>query len=159
MLFDFTKESNLQNWQIVDDGVMGGLSSGNANINDEGNLTYFGNVSLENNGGFSSLRYRFETKDVATYTHFSIRLKGDGKRYQFRAKTSSRDWYSYINYFETSGEWETIEIPLKDMYPSFRGRELDKPNFPGISMEEIAFLISNKKAEEFNLEIDYISLQ
>lgn len=159
MLFDFSGKCDLQNWQIVDDGVMGGLSEGNASLNEAGHLEYFGSVSLENNGGFSSLRYRFDTENVEDFTAFSIRLKGDGKRYQFRAKTSSGDWYSYIQHFETSGKWETVEIKMADMYPGFRGRELDMPNYPGISMEEIAFLISNKKAEDFRLEIDYISLK
>ena len=159
MLFDFNEQCDLQNWQIVDDGVMGGLSQGNANLNEAGHLEYSGRVSLENNGGFSSLRYRFDAKNVEAFTKFSIRLKGDGKRYQFRAKTNSGDYYSYIQYFETSGEWETIEIKLADMYPTFRGRKLDMPNYPGALMEEIAFLISNRKAEDFKLELDSISLK
>jgi hypothetical protein len=45
------------------------------------------------------------------------------------------------------------------MKPTFRGRVLDIPNYPGETMEEIAFLISNKKNEAFQLEISKISLQ
>jgi NADH dehydrogenase [ubiquinone] 1 alpha subcomplex assembly factor 1 len=45
------------------------------------------------------------------------------------------------------------------MVPSFRGRTLDMANFPGDSLEEIGFLIGNKKAEDFKLLIDYISVQ
>ncbi|WP_286938426.1 MULTISPECIES: hypothetical protein [unclassified Algoriphagus] len=41
---------------------------------------------------------------------------------------------------------------------AFRGRDLNMENFPGDQVEEIAFLIGNKKAESFKLEIDYIKL-
>jgi hypothetical protein len=67
--------------------------------------------------------------------------------------------HSYIAYFETNGDWQTVEIPFSEMYASFRGMRLDKPNFPGKKMNEISFLISNKKAEEFKLIIDKIAIQ
>ena len=159
VIFDFDKKSDLTNWRVVDDGVMGGLSQGNFKTNEKGNAIFYGDVSLENNGGFSSVRHRFQEKTVNEYSKFVIRLKGDGKRYQFRVKTDSYDRHSYISYFETNGDWQTIEIPLEEMYPSFRGRKLSIPNFPGEAMEEIAFLIANYKAESFKLEIDKISLK
>jgi hypothetical protein len=43
------------------------------------------------------------------------------------------------------------------MYPSFRGRKLNQPNFSKDSIEEI-LLIGNKKKEEFKLLIDKIEL-
>lgn len=159
MLFDFNKKCDLSDWLIVDDRVMGGVSQGQFMLNDDGHGVFKGDVSTANNGGFSSLRHRFESKEISSYKTVSIKLKGDGKKYQFRTKTSSRDWHSYITHFETSGEWETVDINLKDLYPSFRGRELDKPNYPGEIMEEIAFLISNKKDESFELIIDNITLK
>jgi hypothetical protein len=45
------------------------------------------------------------------------------------------------------------------MYPSFRGRKLDKPNFSEDYIEEIAFLIGNKSEEKFQLLIDKIELK
>ncbi len=147
------------NWFVIDDGVMGGRSQGQFFINPEGNGIFTGRVSLENNGGFSSVRHRFPTLTTQQYSKCLIRLKGDGKRYQFRVKSSIYDRHSYISYFQTTTEWQVIEIPLKQMYPTFRGRKLNIPNFPAEKMEEIAFLVGNKKAETFKLEIDYISLQ
>jgi hypothetical protein len=70
-----------------------------------------------------------------------------------RIRENSSDYYSYIYTFETSGEWESIKIPLAEMYPSFRGRTLNLPNYSGKSMEELTFLIGNKKAESFRLEL------
>ncbi|GAA0729337.1 CIA30 family protein [Aquimarina litoralis] len=158
-IFDFKKTNKLSDWIVVNDGVMGGLSKGKITLNDKGNAIFSGTVSLENNGGFSMVRYRFSTKKVKGYTKALITLKGDQKRYQFRVKTNTYDRHSYITHFETSGEWQTIEIPLSEMYPAFRGVSLDMQNYPSIQMEEIAFLIGNKKQENFRLEIDKIVLE
>ena len=44
------------------------------------------------------------------------------------------------------------------MKPRFRGRYLNMDNYDGEEISEIAFLISNKTEEPFQLEIDIISL-
>jgi len=158
-IFNFGKQSDLSNWYVVDDVVMGGRSNGNFTLSEDGHGLFQGRVSLENNGGFSMVRYVIGKSDVSRYSTAVIRLKGDGKRYQFRIKSAGRDRHSYIAHFQTSGEWETIKIPLAKMYASFRGVKLNMPDYPGKQMEEIAFLIGNKKAEEFRLEIDKIELE
>jgi NADH dehydrogenase [ubiquinone] 1 alpha subcomplex assembly factor 1 len=159
IIYDFNKESNIQNWRIIDDVVMGGKSSGGLSINESGFGVFKGDISLDNNGGFSSLRYRFDKIGVEGYTKIRIRLKGDGKNYQFRIKPDSRNYYSYIAPFVTSGEWQTIEISLKEMYPAYRGRKLNQSNFSSSYIEELAFLIGNKKVESFILVIDKIELE
>lgn len=158
-LFNFNPSSNITNWNIVDDVVMGGRSNSTFSISDNGTGVFRGKVSLENNGGFSMVQYRFDTKEVDEFSKVFMRIKGDGKTYQFRVKTNDSDYYSYVTSFNTSGDWETIEIPFSSMYPAFRGRPLDAENYPGKSMEMIAFLIGNKKAESFKLEIDTIELK
>jgi NADH dehydrogenase [ubiquinone] 1 alpha subcomplex assembly factor 1 len=159
IIFDFNKQSDIQDWRVVVDGVMGGRSSGTFNLNNDGQGVFEGDISLENNGGFSSLRYRFQKIQIENRTKVSIKLRGDGKDYQFRIKSNSGDYYSFIAPFSTSGEWQEIEIPLKDMYPSFRGRRLDIPNFSDDHIEEITFLIGNKKTESFKLLIDQIEMK
>lgn len=158
IIFDFNKDSNIKEWRIVNDGVMGGLSVGSFTLSPNGHGLFMGEISLENNGGFSSVRYRFEKLKVTEDSNITIKLKGDGKNYQFRVKDDSNNYYSYIVTFPTSGEWEEIKISLKDMYPSFRGRKLDMPNFSKNSIEEIVFLIGNKRTENFTLLIDKIAL-
>ena len=88
----------------------------------------------------------------------TIRLRGDSKPYQFRIKSKATDYYSYITTFSTSGDWETIQINLKDLYPSFRGNKLNKENFNHSSIEEVSFLIANKKNENFKLVLDKIEI-
>ncbi len=159
MLYQFSNASDSSDWRIVDDVVMGGRSSGNFFINKEGNGVFEGRVSLENNGGFSSVRHRLDKKGVRQYSAVVLKVKGDGKKFQFRIKDKLSHSYSYIGSFTTSTGWQTIKIPLADMYPSFRGRKLNIPNYNGDTIEEIAFLIGNKTAEDFKLEINFIGLE
>ncbi len=158
-IFDFSKNSDTNTWKIVDDEVMGGRSSGTFHVNEEGHGVFKGRVSLENNGGFSSLRYRFNKISTKPYSKIMLKVKGDGKTYQFRVKSKATEYYSYITTFTTTTNWETIEISLTDLYPAFRGRKLQISNYDKESIEEIAFLIGNKKAEAFTLEIDAIVLE
>ena len=159
IIFDFNLKSDISDWLIVNDVVMGGQSNGSFDLNQEGHGVFSGHVSLENNGGFSSLRYRFKEKKTEGYTKAILKIKGDGKAYQFRLKSSSYDRHSYISAFQTTGKWQTVEIILKDMYPAFRGNKLNIPTYPVNVLEEIAFLIGNKKEESFQLEIDSIILK
>ena len=159
MIIDFNKNTKLNNWKIVDDVVMGGRSSGHFELNEEGHAVFYGNISLENNGGFSSVRYQPERIALNKASTIQIRLKGDAKKYQLRIKANASDYYSYVRSFSTSGDWETIEVDLKDMYPTFRGRKLDQPNFSNDHIEEIGILIGNKKEQKFKLIIDKIELK
>lgn len=158
-IFDLNKNSDIKNWTVVDDIVMGGRSSGSFGLNEDGHGIFQGFVSLENNGGFSSVRYQFKKIDVQTFTKIILKIKGDGKQYQFRIKANASDQYSYISTFSTTGDWQEVEIILKNMQPSYRGNKLDIPNFSKDQIEEIAFLIGNKNEEKFQLLIDKIELK
>ncbi|MFT5668967.1 MAG: NADH dehydrogenase [ubiquinone] 1 alpha subcomplex assembly factor 1 [Vicingaceae bacterium] len=158
IIFDFNKSSDIGSWKIVNDGVMGGISNSTISINTEGHGVFKGTVSTENNGGFASVRLQLPLLDINNSKRLRINLKGDGKNYQLRVKSNTSDYYSYITEFSTSGSWETIEINLKDLYPSFRGRKLDQENFSASSIQELSFLIANKKNESFILELDKIEL-
>jgi NADH dehydrogenase [ubiquinone] 1 alpha subcomplex assembly factor 1 len=153
ILFDFSENKDTGNWLVVNDGVMGGLSKGTFIAGENETAIFSGTVSLENNGGFSSVRYNTGKIDVEGFSILELHLKGEGKKYQVRIRENSDDYFSYIYTFQTSGDWETLKIPLAEMYPSFRGRTLNLPNYPGKSMMELTFLIGNKKAESFRLEL------
>jgi hypothetical protein len=158
-IFNFKTANDLGNWYVVDDVVMGGRSQGDMEIDQNGNGIFEGTVSLENNGGFSSIRYRLEDFSTKDRSIFKIRIKGDGKNYQFRVKSSYRERQSYVYEFKTTGKWQIIAIPFDEMYPSFRGRNLNMPNYPGQQLQECSFLISNKKNESFRLLIDRIWIE
>jgi NADH dehydrogenase [ubiquinone] 1 alpha subcomplex assembly factor 1 len=158
-LYNFNSNTNPADWMVVNDGVMGGLSEGYFKVNDAGHGIFEGEVSLENNGGFSSIRHRLNLSDINPKGTVVIRLKGDGKNYQFRIKAKNRDYHSYQYTFSTSGKWQEVEIPLTKFTPTFRGMKPNLPNFDKNTIQEIGFLIANKKEESFRLEIDSIHVE
>lgn len=158
LIFEFNKSSDIKDWKIVDDGVMGGKSAGSFSLSPDGYGVFEGAISLENNGGFSMVRYQFDKIKIDKSATIFIKLKGDGKKYQLRIKNNSDNYYSYIHTFETTGKWQEIAIPLEDMSPFFRGKKLDFPNFSHQYLEELAFLIGNKKIENFQLLIKKIEI-
>ena len=159
IIYHFDNEVNLKEWVIVNDDVMGGVSKSNLNINKDGNGVFGGKISTAYNGGFASVRYTCKRIYIKENMSIRLKIKGDEKEYQLRIKANTDDYYSYLLPFKTSGKWEEIIIPLKEMYASFRGRRLDIKNFNNDYIEQITFLIGNKKNESFNLIIDSITIQ
>ena len=158
IIFDFNTKAQLNNWQIVNDGVMGGLSDSNMYINEDGIGIFEGQISLENNGGFASVRMSCNPTNIDGASKIRLHVKGDKKEYQFRLRTDSENFFVYTSPFMTSGEWEVIDLELSELYPVFRGRRLRRPNYAGQTFEEIGILIGNKKTETFRLEFDKIEL-
>lgn len=159
IIYDFSKNRNCDSWSIVNDGVMGGLSKGKMSLIENGRALFKGFITTENNGGFCSVKHSFSKKNISNFKRVVFRVKGDEKAYQFRIKENSEDQHSYIQEFQTSGEWETIRIPFNAFYASYRGTTLNMPNYVGDFMEEVTFLIGNKRKESFALEIERIWLE
>lgn len=159
MLFDFAQASSMRGWQVEDDGVMGGVSRGRFSRDAEGFAVFRGEVSLENNGGFSSVQNNFAPLDIAAYEHAIIRLKGDGKNYRFIVEATENARHYYMAGFSTSGDWQEIKIPLRTMHPVRRGDRLDLPDYPGKTLSQLRLMIANGRAESFRLEIASIRLE
>ena len=159
LIYDFSNPAVADHWRVEDDVVMGGRSSGNFKSTEDGHGLFSGEVSLENNGGFSSVQYEMaEVIDLAGRAAFQIRLKGDGKTYNFRVKKPGVR-YAYTAPFTTKGggDWETITIPFDSMYATFRGNRVDVPNYAGEPVNTLRFLIGNKKPQAFTLAVAEIA--
>ncbi len=159
LIFDFKNESEIGYWRIVNDGVMGGLSKSEIVYSDGNTAIFRGNVSLENNGGFASTRTIPRSYELDGHDGILIRVKGDGKKYQFRVRTNDRfDGISYRYQFTTElNTWMIIEIPFHECVPVFRGRILrDVETILPEEIQQLGFLISDKQAGKFQLEIDWI---
>jgi NADH dehydrogenase [ubiquinone] 1 alpha subcomplex assembly factor 1 len=159
VLFDFNTDSYLRGWRIQDDVVMGGRSKGSFALNEKGHAVFSGEVSLENDGGFSSVQNYFDPIDVSPYDKAFVRLRGDGKSYRFIVESDRSDRHYYVHEFQTGTDWQTVEVPLAGMYPMRRGDRLSIPDYPGQTMAQVRFMIANGKPEAFRLEIDKIWLE
>jgi NADH dehydrogenase [ubiquinone] 1 alpha subcomplex assembly factor 1 len=158
VLFDFADPAAMSGWQVEDDVVMGGRSQGSLTHDPAGHLIFRGEVSLENNGGFSSIQNNFDPLDVSAYQNAVIRLKGDGKDYRFIVESDPKARHHYVAEFSTTGDWQEIKIPLRTMYPMRRGDRLNIPDYPAETMSQVRFMIANARAESFQLEISSIRL-
>ncbi len=148
-----TPAENADAWYVVDDAVMGGVSQGCFSAQNSSIAIFSGRVSLENNGGFTSLHHRVEVEGILPSTQIHLNLRGDGKRYQFRVKSQFENRESYNMDIMTDGTWQNLVIPLSNFYPVYRGKRLNLRSFSGKKIEKISFLIANKRAETFRLEI------
>ena len=159
VLFDFADPAAMRGWQIEDDGVMGGVSKGAFSRDRDGCAIFNGKVSLENNGGFSSVQCYFDPIDASSYRNAVIRVKGDGKDYRFIIESEKDARHYYVAEFTTNAEWQEINISLRKMYPVRRGERLDLPDYPGTKMAQVRFMIANGEAESFRLQIASIRLE
>ena len=159
LLYAFNEYSVRAHWRVVDDIVMGGHSEGHFAITKEKHGRFYGDISLKDGGGFSSVRYQFNPPVTVTgHERIFIRLKGDGSDYQFRIKPDKNNDFAYRHAFSTSGDWQIVEVPLKEMYPVRRGKRLNQPNFSGQSLAEIRFLIATGRDQAFQLLIDRLEM-
>lgn len=157
-VYKFTAATKVNEWRIVNDGVMGGVSKSSLGLTVLGYGQFFGHVSLANNGGFASIQLNQSIKLTDEIKYVLLRVKGDGKAYEFRLKSQLSQPESYVHQFITTGDWEIIKLPINDFYPQYFGRKLNRPNFNFSSIAQLSFLISNKQEEDFRLLIDWIGL-
>jgi monofunctional biosynthetic peptidoglycan transglycosylase len=158
-IFTFDNESDSRRWPATNDGVMGGLSQGQSEITPDGTLRFFGNVSLENNGGFSSIRSLDEERDLSAYDGILIRVRGDGKRYALNLRTDVRIRAgSYRVKFDTAADkWLELFLHFADFRATSFGVELtDAPPLNPRKIRSFGLLISDKQAGPFTLDVDWI---
>ena len=156
LLFDFGPES--EPWTSVDDNVMGGVSSSSGRVLDDGKLVFSGTMSLDNNGGFSSLRSSWAPIDLSGSDGLLIRILGDGNLYRLRIRTTAtgRD-IAYNSFFETlNGEWSTVYIPFEIMVPTYRGFQTGSGPLDPATISSVGFMLSDKQPGEFSLLVDWI---
>ena len=160
-LIDLHAADESARWQIVNDGVMGGLSRSRFQISEEGVAVFTGEISLANNGGFASVRRIPDTLEMGQARGILLRVRGDGRTYQLRLRTDTgNDAMAYRRHFDTTeGEWREVELPFDGFEPVFRGRILsDAPPLKPAQVRQLGFMLADKAAGPFVLEIGAVAL-
>jgi len=158
-LFQFTGERPSDPWIATNDGVMGGLSQGGAQLEDLG-MRFSGVLSLENNGGFSSV-YASGSYDLSDYDGIRMSVMGDGRTYQLRFNTDVmyRKWspVSFASDFSTrDGEWIEIFVSFDELRQSWRGRQLSGYLFNKANIRRIGFMLADKQPGEFQMKVRWL---
>jgi NADH dehydrogenase [ubiquinone] 1 alpha subcomplex assembly factor 1 len=160
-LFEFTGPEAAQQWQAVNDGVMGGVSDGRFRITPDTTMEFSGTLSLENNGGFASVRSKPTDLDVQAGDAIVVRVKGDGRQYVLNLYTKSRRMaFSYRAPLPTKqGEWTEVSVPIAEFIPTAFGRRVQGmgPVQPD-QIVGLGFMLSDKKPGPFTLEIKSVGV-
>ena len=163
MSFEFFKLKSEQ-FRVINDDVMGGMSSSEIKLL-EGGVNFSGTISLENNGGFASVRmlWPFANKSVEdNLGSVVLKVKGDGKKYQFRLRTNRGfDGAAYSSVFSTlKNQVQTIELGVDEFMPTFRGRKLkNMPKLKLSNVQQMGVLVSDQQEGHFDIDLYGIELK
>lgn len=143
-------------WFVINDGVMGGVSSSSAQIVN-GVLEFSGQVRLDNNGGFASVRSSAGTYNLEAASGLTLRVRGDGKRYAVQLGSTAARGVLYRAEIDTkANHWLEVKLPFSAFKPTRFGQVLSGYPLERGKIEHFGFIIANKRAETFKLELDWI---
>ena len=161
-LFDFTGADAAKEWQTVNDGVMGGVSEGKFKITDAKTMEFFGTLSLENNGGFASVRSKAKKLSLEKGDTVVVKVRGDGREYMLNLyPNKQRVAYSYRAPVQTKkDEWIEVKVPLDKFEATSFGRVVqDAGSVKPEEINAVGFMLSDKKAGPFKMEIEWIKVE
>lgn len=165
-LFSFTDGSVVAKWSATDDRVMGGVSRSRLRFDPMGHAVFDGVMSLEQNGGFASVRADapplLPLPPLEKLTHYVVEVRGDGKRYKLNLRMSGQ--FSRVSYQATfptvANAWTTVTIPVSSFEPTFRGRRVvDAPPLNAALVDQVGLMISDQQAGAFQLAIRKIAVE
>jgi monofunctional biosynthetic peptidoglycan transglycosylase len=165
-LFQFRQASDVAGWQIVNDGVMGGRSTSQATLakteSGEVAMRFSGTLSLENNGGFASVRSRpLAPLGLESGDTILLRVRGDGRRYTFNLYTPDRRTaFSYQMDFNTQpGQWTEIRLPVDKFVAHSFGRPIPSMKLTPSQVHSVGILLGDKRSGAFEILIDQVRFE
>lgn len=155
-----TIANRTSNWSILSDNVMGGVSEGQIEYG-KTSVTLKGNVSLENRGGFVSIKSNFGKIDLSSFKVVKITFRSTNQKYAFTLENSRR-WYEPAYKYEfmakEKNKWETVSMNLDNFMEEVIGRPTGKKADKSIteSILRIGISTNEKREGPFQLEIESI---
>lgn len=148
-------------WGSVNDTVMGGRSSSDLAWNKQNELVWTGRLSLENNGGFVSIRTQGAKLDWAQYDGLEVVVVGAGRDIQLTAQR--RDMvvraggYRALMHTEAAGETRVF-IPFSAFVLKRFGREINGPALASALQQasEVGLLMADKREGPFQVTLKSI---
>ncbi|WP_053002555.1 CIA30 family protein [Kordia jejudonensis] len=159
---DFGEDKDGERWEIINDGVMGGLSEGETFMLDDC-VAFKGTVSLRNNGGFSSYKGPFTNMNLSKYTKIIVKYRSKGYTMAMTLEMDKRWFLPYYkrDLVNTDWKWVTEEILFSEFIRYSVGRK--RPGTPTKkelkNILRLGFVTNEKRAGDFKIEIDYIDFK
>jgi monofunctional biosynthetic peptidoglycan transglycosylase len=160
ILFEFGKTDLANEWQTVNDGVMGGISQGQIKITTEKTMEFYGRLSLENNGGFASFRSKSKNLNLKKGDTLVLRARGEGREYSLNLYPQRHlTAFSYRAMFATKkDEWIEVRIPMDKFVATSYGQVVNDSLLDPKVIDGLGILIGDKKPGSFRLEIEWIKV-
>lgn len=145
-------------WQIINDGVMGGLSRSAWRLDDSG-LHFQGALSTANGGGFASIRGALPAP-LTGLRGIGLTVSGDGRQYQLRLReTGAADGVAWRACFDTAGSGQSIELTAGAFEPVIRGRRVALDGgLAQRSFHHIGFMLTSRRDGPFALSVHHIEI-
>ena len=161
-LVDFCAPQEVSRWSAIDDAVMGGRSRSRIDFDAAGHAVFCGTVSLDNGGGFASVRRQPDALGAPAVAAFVLDVCGDGKRYKLNLRTD--DGFDGINYqcafAAPAGIWMACRLPCDRFVPTWRGRPAaTAPALDPACLRQIGLLIGDRQEGSFSLAIRRIAIE
>jgi monofunctional biosynthetic peptidoglycan transglycosylase len=158
LLFDFADPARAGGFAPLDDVVMGGRSRSRATL-EGGRLVFAGTVSLEDGGGFASIRSRPSAWKLGGLAGLRLWVRGDGRRYKLNLRTDpASEGVTWQAYFDTRpGAREEVDLLFGAFVPTYRGRQVpDAGPLDPARIATVGFLVADGQDGPFRLEVQAI---
>jgi len=160
LLFDFQDAEGVDAWRIINDTVMGGVSSSRFGATGEG-AVFTGTVSLDQGGGFVSMRSPEDRYDLSEGDGLRLFIRGSGKTFKLTFYTEAGGRVSYRAPFTppSTTDWEAVNVFFDDLTPFVRGRHVpDAPAFDPARVRAVGILLGDEQDGDFRLELQRIAV-
>jgi len=156
VLAEFGSADSLNAWYVQNDTVMGGVSSSELSWS-EGELVFSGNLSTDNNGGFTSMRGpEMSSSPAPGLDAVSVVALGDGRTYLMQIRTATD---SYIQRFTPTETMSETILKLTDFVATdWRLSPIpDRPPLMSEAVRQTSIYLVDKQVGEFVLRLRSIS--
>ena len=154
-LFTFDRADEAD-WIVVNDGVMGGRSSGFVAVQD-GTLRFTGTLVTQG-GGFTSVRARREA-DLSGEDGLELRVRGGGRPFEVELDDGTRGYGRTVSRrapVATTAQWAVVRVPFTAFRSSIVGRPVNAPPMDPSRIRSVGLYLLDGRDGPFRVEVDYI---
>lgn len=154
-LFTFDRADEAD-WIVVNDGVMGGRSSGFVAVQ-EGTLRFTGTLVTQG-GGFTSVRAR-RTVDLTGEDGLELRVRGSGRPVEVELDDGTRGYGRTVSRrapVPTTAEWTVVRVPFTAFRSSIFGRPVNAPPMELSRIRSVGLYLLDGRDGPFRVEVDEI---
>jgi len=160
-LIDFgnSTEKN-QEWLLLSDNIMGGVTKSKIEYTSN-SVLLSGDISLDNYGGFASMKTKYKSVDLSKYIGIKIKFKSTNQKFAFTLE-DNQNWTqpNYKREFSSKKDdtWEEVTIYFKD----FQEIVIGAPTGNMMKLKSLKNIVRmgimtyEKKEGPFSLEVDYL---